>query len=330
MTDLPAAPDADFRALSARLGQDPLQVQGPGGNTSIKEMSGKGSEVMWIKASGTELANGEDPAIFVAVDRLEALAEAGGAGDGTCAATVLDPANTLRPSIETTFHALLDWKVVAHTHSVATLSHAVAHQGRAVAKAKLAGLPIAFVPYRKPGLPLTKAIAAAISAETQVVVLENHGLICAANSVADCDALIREVEARLAMPALAVSDSPPPKTPAPDGYNWAQEASALADHPRLQELALAGSYWPDHVVFLGPALPKEPDEGAPVVLVPNVGVALKADATAAQKAMLLCLRDVLIRLPEDWVPEAIGADAEAELLNWDAEKYRQALAARQS
>lgn len=324
MTDFPAPPDADFRKLSARLGQDPLQVQGPGGNTSIKD-----GAAMWIKASGTELANGEDPSIFVAVDRQAALAQAGGAGDGTCAATVLDPANTLRPSIETTFHALFEWKVVAHTHSVATLTHAVSPAGRAVAKAKLASLPVAFAPYRKPGLPLTTAITVAMNAETQVVVLENHGLICAAASVTDCDALIRDVEARLALPVLIAPDFKLPDSPAPDGYVWSQEAAALALHPRLKTLSLAGSYWPDHVVFLGPSLPTSTDSNAPAMLIPDVGVAIKADATPAQKAMLMCLRDVLTRLPEDWEPQAIGSAAEAELLNWDAEKYRQALAARQ-
>jgi hypothetical protein len=44
--------------------------------------------------------------------------------------------------------------------------------------------------------------------------------------------------------------------------------------------------------------------------------------------MLRCLSDVLARLPEGWEPEPIGTQAEAELLDWDAEKYRQALAAR--
>lgn len=323
MTATPAPPHADFRKLSARLGQDPLQVQGPGGNTSIKD-----GVTMWIKASGTELANGVDPSIFVAVDRQAALAEAGGAGDGTCAATVLDPNNTLQPSIETTFHALFNWKVVAHTHSVATLVHAISPEGRAVAKAKLAGLPVVFAPYRKPGLPLTTAIKETMTDETQVVVLENHGLICAASSVADCDALIRDVEARLAMPVLIEPDLAQPDTPAPDGYVWSLEASMVAKHPRLKTLALAGSYWPDHVVFLGPALPTSADSDAPAILVPDVGVAIKADATPAQKAMVMCLRDVLTRLPEDWEPEVIGGEAEAELLNWDAEKYRQALAAR--
>ena len=105
-------PDSEFRVLSARLGKDPLQVQGPGGNTSVKD-----GDVMWIKASGTELAHADQQDIFVAVDRAAALAEANGsAGDGSCQEAVLDPYTTLRPSIETTFHAAFDHAVVVHTH----------------------------------------------------------------------------------------------------------------------------------------------------------------------------------------------------------------------
>jgi len=44
--------------------------------------------------------------------------------------------------------------------------------------------------------------------------------------------------------------------------------------------------------------------------------------------MLRCLSDILARLPSDWSLDPIGLEAEAELLNWDAEKYRQTLAAR--
>jgi hypothetical protein len=53
---------------------------------------------------------------------------------------------------------------------------------------------------------------------------------------------------------------------------------------------------------------------------------MKRDATPAQYAMLQCAFDVLGRVPADWDLVPIGWDAEAELLNWDAEKYRQALA----
>lgn len=312
----------DFRALSAALGQDPLRVQGPGGNTSIKS-----DDVMWIKASGTELADAKSQPIFVAVDRRAAQAQANGAGDGSCKDTVLDPNVTLRPSIETTFHAALDWAVVAHTHSIATLTHAVSPQGRDVLDEKLVGLPFVRVPYAKPGLALTREIMARVRAETQVIVLENHGLICCASTVSETSELMDEVENRLDMPERA-SETTQPEKEALSGFSWAPQ-SWIAHDPRLCKLALAGSYYPDHVVFLGPALPtKDHDGKPPVIVIESEGVLIRDDATPSQHAMLQCLSDLLCRLPKEWNVQEIGADAEAELLNWDAEKYRQALAAR--
>jgi len=313
----------DFRALSARLGQDPLQVQGPGGNTSIKR-----GNTMWIKASGTELADAERQDIFVAVDRAAAVAEARGeAGDGSCKTTVLDPAISLRPSIETTFHAALDWPVVAHTHSVATLAHAISPEGREVAAEKLDGLPFAMVPYAKPGLPLTREILAKATAETQVFILQNHGLIGCGADVAEVSEVIKEVEARLELP----SQMPAPHGPTvacPAGVHWADESWMALDDEIAARLA-AGSYYPDHVVFLGPGLPLADHDGhPPAILVTGTGILLRDDATSSQRAMLKCLSDLFQRLPQGWNVEAIGNAAEAELLNWDAEKYRQALAAR--
>ncbi|MCU0902112.1 MAG: class II aldolase/adducin family protein [Cypionkella sp.] len=311
-----------FRALSARLGRDPLQVQGPGGNTSLKD-----GDTLWIKASGTELADAMTADIFVAVDRKAALAEALGlSGDGSCKATVLDPARGLRPSIETTFHAALDWPVVAHTHSIATLAHGVALEGTAAAAGKLADLPFAVVPYAKPGLPLTREILQRAQPETRIFLLENHGLICCGASVAETEALIQDVEQRLALPPdqpdlLAIG------TP-PAGHDWAPE-SWIARDDLATVRALAGSYYPDHVVFLGPALPRGvPADPRPACLIPGCGVALRLDATPAQRAMLRCLSDLLARVPTDWPARPIGTEAEASLLDWDAEKYRQALAAR--
>lgn len=311
---------AEFRALSEKLGRDPLQVQGPGGNTSIKD-----GDVMWIKASGTELADATSNPIFVAVDRKAALAEAREEqGDGSCKSTVLDPAISLRPSIETTFHAALDHPVVAHTHSVATLVHVIGPQGRLAAEKKLSGLPFAMVPYAKPGLPLTREILARVTPETQIFLLQNHGLICCGASVAEVAYLIEEVERRLSMHARDV-DADEPSIARPQGWEWSSQ-SWIARDDRALRIAKSGSYYPDHVVFLGPALPMSETEGAPAYLVEGEGILQLADATSSQIAMLRCLSDVLLRLPAEWQPEAIGTDAEASLLNWDAEKYRQALA----
>ena len=76
MTSL--APPHDLPALaaaSARIGADPLLIQGPGGNTSIKD-----GGVMWIKASGTNLADALTRDVFVPCD-LAAMRAAMTAGE---------------------------------------------------------------------------------------------------------------------------------------------------------------------------------------------------------------------------------------------------------
>jgi len=312
-----------FRSLSARLGADPLCIQGPGGNTSIKD-----DKVMWIKASGKELADAVTSDIFVAVDRRAAAAEALGAGDGTCKATVLDPEIRLRPSIETTFHAMLDWRVVVHTHSVAVLSHVVSPEGRAAAKSLLADLDPVFVPYAKPGLPLTAAIRDRITPQTRLILLQNHGVIVCGNTTQEADDLMQETETRLRRDPRSVAPAIPVDDPQP-GFDWAEEENWLAQDSAALARVTAGSYYPDHVVFLGPGLPTEDNANAPpVILVPGVGVQIRTTATTTQRAMLRCLSDVLRRIPSEWTLQPIGRAAEAELLNWDAEKYRQWLAAQ--
>jgi len=313
---------AEFRALSARLGQDRLQVQGPGGNTSIKD-----GEVMWIKASGTELANALTQDIFVPVDCNVVKSEAMGSDKGDCIDAVLEPELGLRPSIETTFHGVLEYPVVIHTHSVMSLVHSISPKGRLALVNKLQGLPFVLVPYVKPGLPLTKEILKWVKPETQIIILQNHGLICCGKSVSEVEQLICTVEQRLYMSQRDVDTSLPQKQPNSE-FKWS-EYGWLAKDPHTFLLAINGSYYPDHVVFLGPALPQCDHEGKPPVIIEkDKGILIRKSALPSHKAMLCCLAEILQRLPHDWIPEPIGEEAEAELLNWDAEKYRQELAKR--
>ena len=322
----PPAPPAAFRALSARLGSDPMQVQGPGGNTSMKL-----DDAMWIKASGTELADATRRDVFVAVDVARARAEVDGAPgtdgtplDGTCRAAMLDLSSPVRPSIETTFHAALDAAIVLHTHSVATLAHAVSAAGTAAALVKLAGMDAVAVPYAKPGLPLTRAILATAAPETRVFVLRNHGLVVTGRDVADAATRIAEVERRLALPARDVAEGE--EFECPPGWEPVPWAASLAHDP--MPLATAGTLYPDHAVFLGPGLgiaPDDIDAEQWAAVVPGRGTMVREGAGATRLAMLRCLADVTARVPPEWGVEPIGARAEAELMNWDAETYRQKL-----
>ncbi|MHC2796587.1 ribulose-5-phosphate 4-epimerase/fuculose-1-phosphate aldolase [Mesorhizobium jarvisii] len=189
-----------LRSLSARIGADPLLVQGAGGNTSIKQ-----SGVLWIKASGTWLKNARDDEIMVPValaPLLDAVAHRSPAAEAAGQFTLADlNPRQLRPSIETTVHALLPQKIVVHVHCVETISIAVQANAEALLEGRLRGLDWAFVPYRRPGLPLAQAIAERLKPATNVLVLGNHGLVVAADTVAEAALLLQRVTGLLARAA---------------------------------------------------------------------------------------------------------------------------------
>ena len=332
-----------FRALqqvSSRLGNDPLQVQGPGGNSSIKR-----DGAMWIKASGTWLAEAETRDIMVPCDAgvlQRALAE--GAVDQPGASTFV-PAGMnphgLRPSIETAVHAALDWPVVLHTHCVATIALAIRSDGAERIAALLPDLSPVIAPYVKPGWDLARTIRTSVVPETQVVVLGNHGLVVCGETAEAAEALLRSVSARLTpdnlLPALAPHAD---LTARLAGTDWVAAPDdithAVARDPARLAKAEGATLYPDHLIFLGPGCISVASEaGLPalgdlaparkIMLLLGLGAAVPADASPAVLAMARCLGDVLARVPEDAVLQRLTAMEEADLLDWDAEKYRQSL-----
>lgn len=310
--------------LSARLGRDPEQVQAGGGNTSVKL-----NTVLWVKASGFWLADAEAKNVFVPVD----LAKAVDAIDSGTEADVKDatiaeqnPAG-LRPSIETSLHALLPHRFVVHTHSVRTIALAIRTDAEARFAERLEGLSWAFVPYVFPGLPLTRAIKEAIGRQPiDVVVMGNHGLVVAGDDLDATERLLAEVEQRLDAPARDLKAG---KALPREGLKPAEHEAAhgLAMDQSLLARATAGSYYPDHVIFLGPsaATPESRRSGQSLILAPGEGAYLPQDAPPAADELALCLALVLQRVPEAVELVTLTAAQEAALLGWDAEKYRQAL-----
>ena len=323
-----------LRTLSAEVGADPLLVQAAGGNTSLKD-----GAIMRIKASGTWLMQALEAEIFVPVDlaRLRAaLANGDPDSETPHVFTAPDNASGLRPSIETTVHALMPQRVVVHVHCVATIAWAVRADAEAALAAPLSGLHWAFVPYARPGLPLARAIQARIKPETDVLVLGNHGLVVAAETVADASALLRNVQARLQQPARAISRADLPGLTAKlagSPYRPAPSARIhdLACDPLSLAVARRGTLYPDHIVFLGPGL-RVVEHGAALpadqprmLVLPGLGVALHHEANPAAQAMALCLADVAARIDPGTALRVLSAEEEHELTHWDAEKYRQAL-----
>ena len=278
----------DLLELAARLGRNPLAIQGPGGNISLKR-----DGVMWVKASGTWMAEATQRPILIPVD-FAAVLERLAAGDPsceTCNAFVRRDLSDLplRPSIETTLHAVMPQRVVVHVHCVETIAIACLSDAAQRLAAPLSGLNWAFVPYIRPGASLGRTMAERLVAGTNVVVLGKHGLVVAADSVSEAERLCAEVSRRLARVARVapVPDRAALQAAQGDGYSIAEDDRwhAIATDPTSLAAARRGSLYPDHVVFLGPGVvttvagqtavdaARRYGRGAvPLVVVPGAGV----------------------------------------------------------
>lgn len=336
-----------FLALSKQIGTDILKTQGAGGNTSLKD-----GDTMWVKASGTWLAQAGDRDIMVPV-RVAPLVQALRKGDQRAEKAtdfVIASLNTsgLRPSIETSFHAALPQAVVAHYHCVNSIALSVLKDRDRLLKARLdvTGLNWVTVPYRRPGTPLAREVDLAATTRPDVLVLYNHGIIIAGATIDEVARRIEQVSAALEMPERQVP-SPSIETlerlSRDSSYSPANdtESHQLALSQESVRLATAGSMYPDHVIFLGVKIGLlDADqsvtayleslaltgEGPPkMIIVPGSGVLLSNELTAGGQAMARCLAEVVARIPDDSDVNYLSEADEYELTNWEAEQYRQAL-----
>jgi len=335
-----------LKVVSARIGSDPLLTQGAGGNTSLKV-----GDTLWIKASGAWLAHAQERDIMVPVrfgPLLEAVAAVDPAAEQAHRFTIAERnASGLRPSIETTVHALMPQRVVLHVHCVDTIAFAVRTDCVAQVSSRLEGLNWAYVPYARPGLPLALAIAEHRAQRPQVLILGNHGLVVAGESIEEAEVLLRDVKTRLhveprpaggadfaALEALVAAGGEEALYRLPDSgaaHAVAMDATSLATAAR-------GSLYPDHVIFLGEgSAVAEPDDDVaavvrrlgfapPSIIFPGKGVLMRADVPLNGDAMARCLADVSARIPADAPLRVLTKEEQLQLTDWDAEKYRQELA----
>lgn len=337
-----------FLALSQEIGRDILKTQGAGGNTSLKR-----DGVMWVKASGTWLAQAKDRDIMVPV-MVEPLVDALRVGDVRAekATDFVIPelnASGLRPSIETSFHAVLPQAVIAHYHCVNAIALSVLKDRDAVIAARMASLPDlswATIPYRRPGTPLAREIEKVASGRPDVLILFNHGIIITGDTVEEVRERIARVTAALLVEERRGTQADRHSLEAlVDGapFHAAEDGGShkTALHPDNIAFAIAGSLYPDHVIFLGTEIGVL-DEGETVpayievrhskgqdvpkmLLAPGHGVLLSNELTDGGRVMARCLAEVVARIPQGADVAYLDGEQEYELTHWEAEQYRQAL-----
>jgi len=327
--------------ISARIGRDLDLVQAGGGNTSVKE-----GETLWVKASGKWLIHAAEDDMFLPVPMAD-ISRQLIAEDEKFPEYKTISGIALRPSVETAVHAVLPQRVVIHVHSVRTIAWAARVNGMRGVTPLLAGLNWSWIPYTHPGIPLAIRIQQEAPKRPDVLILENHGLVVAADDCATAEGLLRKVERRLdgAIRRAALADLEQlRKLTTSSEWTIAEdcEAHALAMLPKSCEIAAGGTLFPDQCVYLGPgaaivqaretleeaaARYRERHAFEPVFLiVAGAGVVTKRNIKRAARELLVCLKRVIERMPDDAQAAYLPAEQVARLMNWDAEKYRIAMA----
>ncbi|HSO85286.1 MAG TPA: SDR family NAD(P)-dependent oxidoreductase [Draconibacterium sp.] len=194
--------------VSRWFGQKKEYVIAGGGNTSYKN-----EDHLWIKASGINLATIEENG-FCVLDRTKLndistgqFSEDPATREEQVKYALLnarvDPGSGLRPSVETSLHNLFSYSFVVHTHM--TLVNGLMCSKQAEQKSReIFGEVVLYVPYCDPGYILFKIIAekieeynAKFNHDPKVVLIQNHGIFVAADTVEEIHQIYNDVKARL-------------------------------------------------------------------------------------------------------------------------------------
>ncbi|HUX13372.1 MAG TPA: class II aldolase/adducin family protein [Spirochaetia bacterium] len=264
--------------ISREVGRDPEWVLAGGGNTSVKE-----NGLLYIKASGTSLAAttpqslvkmemGKLGAIWLADYPTDTREREARALADLMAARAPGEENK-RPSVETLMHALLTYRFVVHTHPSLINGVTCGNEGEAVANRLFGGRAL-WIPTVNPGYVLAQTLknlvdrfTEANGAAPQIILLQNHGLVVAADSAIEIRSLQAEVAELVRHELKREPDLTPvsidsrrvssaeaavravTKSQAVRFLVNAEIARAVADRASLARVMSA--YSPDHIVYAG-------------------------------------------------------------------------------
>ena len=179
-----------------------------GGNTSYKN-----EKHLWIKASGINLGDIDENGFCVLNrEKLNDIPNQQFSEDtniredevkNALLNSRINPDSGLRPSVETSLHNLFEASFVVHTHN--TLVNGLMCSNMAAEKTlEIFGKEVLYIPYTDPGYILFMAIDAEIkkyktkfNREPQIILLQNHGIFVAANSIDEIKSIYADVKEKL-------------------------------------------------------------------------------------------------------------------------------------
>ena len=257
--------------ISSKIGKSRDLVQGPGGNTSWKR-----NEQMWVKASGTKLANALEEEIFCKVE--------------INSPNLVSNSGALRPSIETSLHAVRKESFVVHVHSVGAMSLGFRKAFNRQVMTLLRQYSLGIVDYYRPGIDLSNALNIVTTSKTGLKgsLLKNHGLVLWGEDLQELYETLLNFEEQL-LEMYPINDEVLQKI----------KSQSLKQYLNNQYLT------PDHAVF-GPSMDK---------LATTDKESWLNDLNYALEKSVACVESIDII-------NFINLDEVNALQNWDSEKLR--------
>ncbi len=271
--------------VSRRYGSNLDFVVAGGGNTSWKT-----AEELYIKGSGFALETITETG-FVRMDRQKLAAiwttaypSDSAARESAVLASLMASRymgeETKRPSVETLLHDILPYAFVVHTHPALVNGLTCSARGEQIAL-ELFGDEALWIPSTNPGYILSKIVKDAYAAhmartgkQPSFILLQNHGIFVAADTVEGIDKIYDRMMSALATRIVRKADFSP-VTDASARTKHAESATTLLAHLAVEQnvpasvhfgtdteiarlvasrtafSAVASPFSPDHIVYAG-------------------------------------------------------------------------------
>ena len=335
----------DLIEISQYAGNRADYTQGGGGNTSVKNFA---NGTMLIKASGYRLVDINENTAFVAVDKnkienyynsvdlsVEKDYEKESAEVSKNSVVAITGMQTLRPSVEVGFHAILK-KYVIHTHSVYANILTCSQEGESLAEKlfKDKDFGFIFLPYINPGFELTLAMknkideyVKATGKYPEVIFMKNHGLVVTGDYIDRVKAVNTDVNETIrnyfglednfrSVKLSAIDTGFVSETPLVNAF----VSENKLDKALLDETPL----YPDQLVYLNNILAHSPQtlvvDGAKVYYNTDIKQATTLEETLA--AYLF----VITTVKKAGLTVSKMNEKEVYFINnWEAEKYRRSV-----
>ena len=330
-----------LRDLSCNVGSNNDFIQATGGNTSFKN-----NGTLWVKASGKELKKAKIENIFVPINLKSIISQI-----KNCSVKLesLDPNINLRPSIETSLHAIIPSKFVIHTHPLDLIVHTVLPESKKFFDESLIGYKWNWVEYVKPGLEIAKKIIEFKNKQNfQIYILENHGLIISGDDHSQLLEIQNDIFQKIKINNRKSPDINFPllnkliiiiqqkgiqaKLP-----SFKLIHSLAVDKVSFELAANKNPLFPDQVVFSGlrPLVCNDKDlikksksyfKDRKYLIIKNVGVVLINDFSEATEQILLAQSKINLKIKNPSIVKTLTNAECDQLINWEAEIYRRKIA----